>query len=56
METEAKANVVMSLWGAEFIQSLTAPAVLPRSIWKNRINSTFSSQSTEAKQLARQGM
>ena len=29
---------------------------LPRSIWKNRMNSTFSSKSTEAKQLARQGI
>ena len=42
METEAKAKVQL--------------VVLPRSIWKKRINSTFSSKSTEAKQLARQGI
>ena len=29
---------------------------LPRSIWKNGMNSTFSSISTEEKQLARQGI
>ena len=32
----------MSVWGAEFVQLLAAPAVLPRSIWKKRMNSTFS--------------
>ena len=29
---------------------------LPRSIWKNRMSSTFSSKSTEAKQLKLQGI
>ena len=55
METEAKTKVVASVWGAKFIPFLAALAVLPRSIWKNGMNSTFSFKSTEAKQLARQG-
>ena len=55
-EREAKAKVAASVVGAEFVQFLAALAVLPRSIWKNRMNSTVSSQSTEAKQLARQGI
>ena len=54
METEAKAKVVASVWGAKFVQFLAALSVLPRSIWKNRMNSTISSKSTETKQLARQ--
>ena len=32
METEAKAKVVASVWGAKFIHFLAAKAVLPRSI------------------------
>ena len=52
METETKATVVASVWGAEFIKFLAAQAILPRSIWQNRMNSTFTSKSTEAKQLA----
>ena len=51
METEAKAKVVASVWGAKFILFLAALAVLTLSICKNRMNSTFSSKSTEAKQL-----
>ena len=51
METEAKAKVVASVWGAEFIQFLAALAVLPRSIWKKRLNSFFAFKLTEAKQL-----
>ena len=39
METEAKAKVVTSVWGADFVQFLAALAVLPRSIWKKRLNS-----------------
>ena len=31
METEAKAKVVASVWGAKFLQFLAALAVLPRS-------------------------
>ena len=56
MEREAKAKVVTSVWGADFIQFLGVLAILPRSIWKNRMNSTFSSKLTEAKQLAWQGI
>ena len=40
METEAKAKVVASVWGADFVQFLAALAILPQSIWKNRMNST----------------
>ena len=32
METETKATVVASVWGAEFIKFLAAQAILPRSI------------------------
>ena len=32
IKTEAKAKVVASVWGAEFIQFLAAPAVFPRTI------------------------
>ena len=39
METEGKAKVVASVWGAKFVQFLAALAVLPRSIWKKRLNS-----------------
>ena len=49
MEIEAKAKVVASAWGAEFIQCLAALAILPRLIWKNRMTSTFSSKLTKAK-------
>ena len=41
METEAKAKVVSSVWGAAFIKFLAALAVLPRSIWKKRLNSSY---------------
>ena len=30
-------------WGADFVQFLAAQAVLPRSIWKKGMNSSFSS-------------
>ena len=36
-EREAKAKVVASVWGADFFQFLAALAVLPRSIWKDRM-------------------
>ena len=43
MEFEDKAKVVAFDWGgAKFVQFLAALAVLPGSIWKNRINSTIS--------------
>ena len=44
METEAKLKIVASVWGTEFIPFLAMLAILPRSIWKNRINSTVSSK------------
>ena len=56
MEREAKAKIVASVLGAEFIQFLAMLAILPPSIWKNRMSLTFSSKSTEAKQLAWQGI
>ena len=43
---------VCSLWGDEFIKFVAALAVLPRSFWKKRFNSSYSSKSTAAKQLA----
>ena len=54
MEKEEKAKVVASGWGAEFCQFFAALAVLPRSIWYKTYNSSFSSKSTETKQLPRQ--
>ena len=57
MEREEKAKVVASVWGGggkDFVQFLSALAVLPWSIWKNMMNSTFSSKQTKAKELARQ--
>ena len=41
-ELEDKAKVVASVWGAKFVLFLAALAVLPLSIWKNRMNSTTS--------------
>ena len=41
IETEGKAKVVPSVWGAEFVQFLSELAILPQSIWKNGMNSTF---------------
>ena len=40
MEREAKAKVVVSVWGADFNQLLAALAILPRSIWKKMMNSS----------------
>ena len=56
MEREAKTKVVASVWGGkgQNVFFLTAPAVLPRSIWKKQLNSTVSSKTTESKQLWRQ--
>ena len=48
MEREAIAKVVASVWGAEFMQFLAALAVLPLSIWKKRLNSSYSSKSISA--------
>ena len=55
-EREAKAKVAESVVGAEFVQFLAALAILPLSIGKKRLNSSYSSKSTGAKQLARQGI
>ena len=50
MEREAKAKIVAPVvWGAEFVQFIAALAVFPRFIWKKRLNSSYSSKSTEAK-------
>ena len=38
--TEEKATVVASIWGEEVINFLATLAVLPRTIMKNRFNST----------------
>ena len=38
LETETKAKVIASVWGAKFIQFLAVLAVLPRLIWKKRLN------------------
>ena len=39
-----------------FVQFLAALTVMPRSVWKKRLNSSYSSKTTQAKQLARQGI
>ena len=49
MEREAKAKVVASVWGADFVQFLATLADLPQSKWKNRMNSTISSKPTVEK-------
>ena len=41
MELKDKAKVVASVWGAKFVQFLAALAVLPWSILKKRLNSSF---------------
>ena len=46
IKTEEKAMVVASVWGEEFIQFLASLAILPRTICKNRLNSTFSFKSS----------
>ena len=54
IKTEEKAKDIVVVWGAEFIQFLAALAILSRSMWKKRLNSSYSSKLTEAKKLARQ--
>ena len=46
MELEDESKVVTSVWGEKFVQFLAALAVLPQSIWKNRMYSTFSFKQT----------
>ena len=41
---------------AEFVKFFAALAVLPWSIWKIRLNSSYFSKSTKAKHQARQGI
>ena len=48
-EKQRAAKVVASVWGAEYIKFFAALAVLPWSIWKNRLNLYCSFKSTEAK-------
>ena len=45
IKSEAKAKVVASAWGEEFIQFLASLAILPRIILKNMMNSSFSFKS-----------
>ena len=52
IETEGKAKIVASVWGANFLNFFAALAVLYLSIWKKQFNSTVSFKSTETKQLA----
>ena len=54
METEEKAKVVASVWRAKFIEFLAALAVLHSVNLETRLNLSYSSKSTKAKQLARQ--
>ena len=43
LKTEAKTKVVASVWGKEFIQFLAALDILHRTIFKNWMISSFSS-------------
>ena len=49
MERDAKAKVVTSVWGAELLKFLAELAVLPWSVWKKQLNSSYSYKSTENK-------
>ena len=46
MKTEEKAKVVASVGEEEFVQFLAVLAVMPRTILKNRMNSSFSFKSS----------
>ena len=46
IKIEEKAKVVVSVWGEESIKFLSALAVWPRTILKNRMNSSFSFKSS----------
>ena len=46
IKTEKMAKVVASVWGKKFIQFLAALPILPRTILKNRMNSSFSVKSS----------
>ena len=47
IKTEEKEKVVASVWGKELIQFFAALANLPRTILKNRMNSSFSGTPTK---------
>ena len=47
MEREEKAKVVAAVWRADFVQFLAALAILPRSVWKKRLNSFVRSPFTD---------
>ena len=38
IELEDKAKVVVSVWGEKSVQFLASLVVLPRSVWKKRLN------------------
>ena len=40
LETEAKAKVIASVWGTEFMQFLAALAIVHKDFLKNRMNCT----------------
>ena len=46
IKTEEKAKVVACVWEEEFIKFLAPPAILSRTILKNRKNSSFSFKSS----------
>ena len=50
METEGKAKVVASFWGAKFVQFLAALAVLPQLNWKKRTASAARNRTHSAPQ------
>ena len=56
INTEEKAKVDTAVWGTELIQFLAAQAILPRTILKNRINSSFSSDHPLAVHLIHQSV
>ena len=46
INTEEKAKVVAAAWGEECIQLLAVLAIVPRTILKSRMNSSFSFKSS----------
>ena len=53
MEKDAKAKVVTSVRGADFVLFLAALTVLLRSVWKNRLNSSYFSWLTGLQNIFR---
>ena len=56
MELEDKAKVIASVWGGRICSIPFRSSVLPWSIRKKMLNSSYFSKLTEAKQLAQQGI